>query len=189
MKNTIMYVAVVLFCVMFSKNSFAQTDENIKTSGIKAGIDIPIGNWSSDYSIGFNVADITKWNVSNNVRILGRTELTFFGGTSVTRQYGNGYSYTYNTNPVGIITAGTGIEINLSQKRGFYTMLDFPSMNIIIGTGTGLKVGFGLGLGYEFSLGKALFGCELRGNLYNAFLTQTGEQSSAAIQFGFEAAY
>ena len=188
MKNSIVFVTAVLFCLMFGTNSFAQTDENIKSSGIKAGIDIPVGDWSSNYGIGFNVADLTKWNVSNNVRILGRTELTFFGGAEVTQQ-SYGYSYSYTTNPIGIITAGSGVEINLSQQRGFYAMLDFPSMNIIIGTGTGLKVGVGLGFGYEFTLGKALFGCEVRGNLYNAFLTQQNESSLAGIQLGFEAAY
>jgi len=188
MKNSIMFAFAILFCITFSISALAQSDPNVKTSGIKAGLDIPVGEWSSDFGIGFNVADLTKWNVSDNVRILGRTELTFFGGTETTRNY-YGYSYTYTTNPIGIITAGSGVEFNFTKDSGFYTMLDIPSMNIIIGSGTGLKVGFGIGLGYEFSVGKTLFGCELRGNLYNAFLTQNGEQSIAAVQLGFEAAY
>ncbi len=192
MGNTIKLAIIVLFFAALNISGFAQTDENIKTSGVKAGIDFPIGDWSSDYGIGFNVGDITKWNITNNIKILGRTELTFIGGTQVSRLLGiypNQYTYTYNTNPIGIITAGSGIEINLSGDRGFYTMLDLPSLNIIIGTGTGIKAGFGIGLGYELSVGKALFGFEARGNLYNAFLTQSGEKSMAVIQIGFTAEY
>lgn len=189
MGNSIRLVIAALFFAVFSISVFAQTDNNIKTSGIKAGIDIPIGDWSSDYGIGFNVGDITKWNVSDQVRILGRTELTFIGGTEVTQTTLYGYTYKYNTSPIGIITAGSGIEIQMSKESGLYTMLDFPSLNIIIGTGTGLKAGFGIGLGYEFSVGKAQFGLEARGNLYNAFLIQSGEKSIAVLQIGFEAEY
>ncbi len=189
MKKSIGFVFAFLFVIALSVNASAQSRINIKTDGIKGGIDFPIGSWSDNNGIGFNVADLTKWNVSNNVRVLGRLELTFFGGKQVTQQYYPGYSYTYNTNPIGIFTAGSGFEFNLGENSGFYTMLDVPSMNVIIGTGTGLKVGFGVGLGYEFTVGEASFGCELRGNLYNAFLTNPGEQSIAAIQVGFEAAY
>lgn len=188
MKSSKEFAFAILFCITLSISLFGQEDPNIKTSGIKAGIDIPIGNWSSDYGIGFNAADLTKWNISDNVRVLGRTELTFFGGKEVSQSY-YGYTYNYNTNPIGIITAGSGFEFTFSKESGFYSMVDIPSMNIIIGTGTGLKVGFGIGFGYEFTAGKALFGCELRGNLYNAFLTQSDEESIAAIQIGFEAAY
>jgi len=188
MKKLTRFVFVFLFCFAFSINTFAQSKLNIKTDGIKGGIDFPVGSWSSDNGLGFNVADLTKWNVSNEVRVLGRLELTFFGGKEITEQY-YGYSYTHSTNPIGIFTAGSGFEFNFGDNSGFYTMLDIPSMNIIIGTGTGLKVGFGVGFGYEFSVGESTFGCEMRGNLYNAFLTDPGEQSIAAIQVGFEAAF
>lgn len=167
----------------------AQTNGYVKTSGIKAGIDIPVGTWSSDFGVGFNVADLTKWNITDNTRILGRMEITFFGGKETTIQVYPDYSYTYQTNPIGILTAGSGIEFGLVQNGSLYSIIDFPSMNIIIGTGTNIKVGFGIGLGYELSFGKALIDFEIRGNLYNAFLTQKAEKSIGGLQLSFEAAY
>ena len=189
MKIAAKIVFVSLFCLAFSMNVFAQKNENIKTTGIKAGIIFPVGDWSSDYGAGFNVSDLTKWYLSKTVRVLGRMELTFIGGKEVSKEIYPGYNYTYTTNPFGILTAGSGLEFSFEPKGGLYGILDFPSMNIIIAQGTDLRVGFGLGFGYEFSWGKALFGLELRGNLYNALLTQKAEQSIAGIQLGFEVAY
>ncbi len=192
MKNLVKIVLAALFFIVFSMNVLAQKIENVKTTGIKAGINFPVGTWSSDYSTGFNVADLTKWNITKNVRILGRMEVTFFGGTEVTQTvtyYGHSYTNTYQTNPFGILTAGSGVELSFIGNGGPYAILDFPSMNIIVGKLTDVRVGFGAGFGFEFSIGKALLGLEVRGNLYNAFLTQKAEQSIAGVQLGFEAAY
>jgi len=51
-----------------------------KSTGIKAGVVVPIGNISDYYSTGFMVADLSKWYLSKYVRTLGRLELAFLGG-------------------------------------------------------------------------------------------------------------
>jgi hypothetical protein len=181
-------VFVFLFCFTFSMNVFAQTNDNVKSTGIKAGIVFPIGDLSDNYGIGFMVADLTKWYLSGNVRAVGRMELTFLGGKEITEVLYPGYSYTHTTSPIGILTAGIGFEFFLEPKGGFYGILDFPSMNIIM-AGSGFRVGFGIGFGYEFSWSKAVLGLEARYNLYNALLAQTTEQSQAALQVGLEIAF
>jgi hypothetical protein len=190
--SAVIFVAALLFCSL-SANIFAQKDENVKIGGIKAAVVFPVGEWTDGYSTGFMVADITKWNYSERVRITGRMEMTFFGGKEVTQTAYPGYTYTYTTNPIAILTAGSGMEVKLDHKGSLYGILDFPSLNIILGQGNGFRVGLGLGFGYEFTLGKSLFGVEVRYNYYNALLTQSTnshtESSQGALQLGFEAAF
>ncbi len=164
-------------------NNYTQRGPNIKNTGIKAGIIFPVGSWSSDYGMGFTVADLTKWNISSNVRILGRMELTFFDGKEVTPSQGSDYSYI--TNPFGIITAGSGIEFGFDPDYIVYVIADFPSLNVIILDNYMLRVGFGIGVGFESSWGKAVFDVSARTNLYNSFLYYKAEQSIAGIEIDF----
>ncbi len=168
-------------------NNYSQRGSNIKNSGIKAGIIFPIGSWSSDYGMGFTVADLTKWNISSNVRILGRMELTFFDGKEVKPYQSSNYSYI--TNPFGIITAGSGIEFSFDPDYTVYAIADFPSLNLIIMDSSMPRVGFGIGFGFETSWNKAVFDVAVRGNLYNAFLYYKSEESIAGIQLDFSAAF
>jgi len=187
MKLAVKIVFFLLFCYTFSMNIFGQKIENIKSTGIKAAVIFPVGDFSDYYSTGFMVADVTKWYLSGNVRAVGRLELAFFGGKEISAI---GYpGYTYTTNPIGIFTAGTGLEITFEPKSGFYGILEFPSMNIDMAQGTGFRVGLGIGFGYEFYLGKSMFGFEVRYNRYNALLIQNSEKSQIGLQFGLEAAF
>ncbi len=192
MKLVSRIVLILFFLSMFSSRVFSQKEANVKSTGIKSGILIPVGDLADSWGVGFMVADLTKWSISKYVRVIGRIEVTIYGGKEAKQLVYPGPSpiyYTYTTNPLGIITAGSGFEFNFISKNGFYGMLDFPSMNIILAEGSDLRVGFGAGIGYEFFLGKSLFGIELKTNLYNAFLTKTGENSLVGIHLGFETAF
>jgi hypothetical protein len=189
MKTLVLKIAIVfLFCTAFSMNAFAQRDENIKETGLKAGIIFPIGDWTDSYGTGFMVGDLSKWVLSPNVRVVGRLEIAFFGGKDITQNYYPGYSYTYSTSPIGILTAGMGFEFVPDPKSGFYGILDFPSMNVIM-SGSGLKVGAGIGFGYNFSWGKADLALEVKGNVYNALLTQKSESTMGGLQIGLQTAF
>ena len=186
-------IALILFSVIVN----AQSNPGVKTTGIKSGILIPVGDLAKSNNVGFMVADLSKWSISRYVKVLGRLEATIYGGKTIEEKiyYGiNPYDQTLlyqtitsTTNPTGIITAGSGFEFSfISKGGGFYTILDIPSINIIAAENSDLRVGLGIGLGYEFFWNKSLFGIELRGNIYNAFLTQSGEKTLGGVQIGFE---
>lgn len=191
----IFFVLTILSTVVYS-----QKDMNVKTSAIKSGILIPVGELANSSGIGFGISDLTKWSISKYVKVLGRLEAAVYSGKKIENKILVGYDYQRNiplyasfdvtTNPIGIITAGSGFEFSFTSKdEGFYTLLDFPSINAIIAKYGELRAGLGMGFGYEFSWGKSLFGLEFRGNIYNLFLTQTDEKTLAGLQIGFTATF
>lgn len=202
MKISSKLILIFFFLSTFNSVVLSQKDKdiNVKTTAIKSGILIPVGELAKSNSVGFIVADLTKWSLSKYVKVLGRLEAAVYGGKKIENKIIVGYDYQTNTpiymdisettNPIGILTAGSGFEFTSGSKDGgFFASVDFPSINMIISKYGELRAGLGAGLGYEFTWGQSLLGFEFKGTAYNVFLSESGEKILMGIQVGFEAAF
>jgi len=119
----VFFVLTILRTVVYS-----QKDMNVKTTGIKSGILLPVGELANGWGVGFMAADLTKWSISKYVRVVGRMEAAIYGGKEKETQIFAGYD-SHNqpifikekttTQPIGVITAGSGFEFNFTSKNGF----------------------------------------------------------------------
>lgn len=180
MRSLKLLAIIGLLIIFYVETSFSQTEEKFKSSGIDVNLLIPIGDLGKAQSYGFMIGDLTRWDLNENMKILGRIELGAFGAEKETlKDEFTGMEYTTYTEELLAVIIGSGFQYELENNA--FILFNFPSINYLYR----LRVGAGIGGGLNMSWGKSQLGIEGKFNIYNLFFTREEEKTLMTVGLGF----